>query len=138
MNPELEAEVTELVLERLTMAGQVTMPARLIEQAKVRVFPILADELVAQLYTYVHAERVLDDDATVYFSGEAWADVPRNWLMRKLRRPPHRVRVDVSGDVTVPATYWRVFPDSTIAWPDSLGAPVRQVQLGTPTFEADE
>lgn len=44
-------------------------------------------------------------------------------------------KVRVQGDVTVPATYWRKFPEVDTVYPKAFGAPIRYVQLGTPSWE---
>lgn len=54
--------------------------------------------------------------------------------------PPRADRTDkvaVSGTVTVPATYWRKFPEIDHVYPKSFGAPIQYSVLGTPYWHPD-
>jgi hypothetical protein len=129
------AELEELLLEWLTMAHQETVSRELLSRAKVRVIAdVLGRDLTAQLYAYLLADKVLTEAREVPF--RAMVEVPERWRDR-LGLVFGKRRMLATGTVTIKADYYQTFPESTIPYPDHLGAPVRMVKL-TQDYEADD
>ena len=133
-----QAEADYINLEQLVVAAQQTFSGSFVrEHLNARVLgPTISDDLTYQLYAYVLAEKVLEDDVTLDWHGRASFDV-YGWRNRlRLLFGRHRVNGIVDGTVTVPATYWRKFPAANVHV-DALGAPVRWAQLHTPRWEQE-
>src|ERR1700679_1965750 len=130
------AELENLLLEWLTMAGQQTLPRALFERANVRVLAdVLGRDLTAQLYAYVLAHKVLTESREVPFRTRV--EAPERWRDR-LGLIFGKRRMLATGHVTITADYYQTFPDATIPYPDVLGAPVRMVKLTQADADFDE
>jgi hypothetical protein len=137
MPESIDMPTTEFLLERMKLGMTRRIGAFARESMKLaRDHDPITDEFAYRFSAQVLAERVLETDTNVYFSGPVTVRLPRlKGAWRLLRGKP--VEATVHGTVTVPATYWRRFPEAEIQYPESLGTPLRFVALGTPAWSQD-
>jgi hypothetical protein len=128
MTDEADAVVLEnLMLDVLTVAQQETFPRVLLEHAELR---MLADSmtgnLTAQLYRYLLADKRLTETQEIPFN--TYVRVPQRKRDR-LRLLFGKKEMFASGYVTVRAEHFSTFPESTVAYPTTLGISVPLVKL---------
>lgn len=177
IDPDPTVAFTELSLERMKVASQGRIGSGVLASARVEsVYEHVIDQMAYRLQAEVLAERVLDTDAAVAFSGER--RVATKVRVRGIALPfavaaalcvagiivtslplvlgsmavallavamlylnPGEtvdITVPVDGTVTVPATYWRKFPESNLVYPRDLGGPVRFAVMHEPSYRAFE
>lgn len=85
----------------------------------------LGEALTVQLYTYLLAEKLLEDSVEVPF--ETWVQAPERWRDR-LGLVFGKRRMRATGHVKIAADYYQTFPETTIKYPD--GRAVGQPQTG--------
>jgi hypothetical protein len=134
-SPEKETVSTEeLVLEWLTCASQEIMSGQMLRHVEPRVWlDPLTEDLTAQLFTYVLAEKILTEDRKEWFEGHATLE--KSLTFREaLRLVFHRNRTvtqvtDVQGYVDIHVAHYETFPESRIDYPKNLGRAVPLTKL---------
>jgi hypothetical protein len=168
-------EFQTLTLDRMKIRAAAMLSPSVLASLEMRhVFEDMTDRMIYSLQAEVLAERVLDTDASVEFTGSrrVVTDVRVRGLLLPfavagvlccvglivssvplvvgsmmvallavllLSLNPGAtvdVTVPVDGTVTVPATYWRRFPEATVAYPPELRGPVRFAIMNPPTYTA--
>lgn len=175
-----ELSMSTFTLERLKVAAAGRIGAHVLASAELheisQVQAHLFDGMCYRLTSEILAERTLDTEAKVVWSGSADVEIPAarvRWLCLLLplaaalglltpllgigsfvaavlvaivgvalvaANPPRESRIvqhPISGTVTVPATYWRKFPEIDHVYPKDFGTPIRYSVLGTPYWEQD-
>lgn len=177
VGPESEVQFTTFAVERMKVAAEGRIGSSVLGSVQLQQFMVeYLDQMAFRLKAEVLAERVLDTDTDVAFSGTRNVDsrvrVRGIWLpfgvaatlclvalfvgslalvlgsmavallggVLLYLNPAETVtlKVPVDGTVTVPATYWRKFPEANVALPPSLGAPIRFATLSEPSYRAYE
>lgn len=173
--PTIEVALKELSLERMKVGSQGRIGAGVLDSVRLdSVYEDVIDQMAYRLQAEVLAERVLDTDASVAFSGKrrvvtdvrvrgmalpfalaallcgaglivsSVALIAGSMVVALLAalllylNPAETidVTVPVDGTVTVPATYWRKFPQATITYPRDLRGPVRFAVMDEPSYRA--
>lgn len=135
----LVAEVKQHLLEHVAVAASQTLSPSMLDKLEVRVmkevYRQIGADLLAQLTTYVQAEKLADETKDFHFS---WCR--SRWQARKLCIPSRWTRwfwhpfvrhfppKYFTAKATVEVRSWATFPDSTLIIPE-LGnmVPLQQI-----------